>query len=283
MSKNVPLVSILIPNHNRCEYLGDCLESALGQSYPNIEVIVIDDGSTDDSLVVLERYKKNIQLISTSNQGAAAARNIGISNAKGKFIAFLDSDDTWALDKISLQIDRILKTDCDLVYCSGNVIEGNEISGQIITAQFSGNCYSYFKQFPTRAIIVLGCSGALLRASHLEVSGNFDETFYGAAEDWDFFRRYCKSASVELVPEALINYRRHKASISQRPIIDWYHGNAKAVKKLIAEDPEIGLLESKIIWTKFQIIALKTCIKNVEIKLALKVILELFLPTYRRG
>ena len=283
MSKNVPLVSILIPNHNRGEYLDDCLESALGQSYPNIEVIVIDDGSVDNSLEVLEKYKKSIQLISTANQGAAAARNIGISRAKGEFIAFLDSDDTWAVDKISLQIDTILKKDCDLVYCSGNIVERNEIVGKMITAQYSGNCYSYFKQFPSRAIIVLGCSGALLRMSHLKISGHFDETFFGAAEDWDFFRRFCKTASVEFVPEPLINYRRHEGSITQRPTIDWYRGNAKAVKNLIAEDPEIGPLESRVIWTRFQIVALKTFIKGKEINLALSAILELFLPTYRRA
>ena len=282
MSKNVPLVSILIPNHNRSEFLDECLGSALGQSYPNIEVIVIDDGSTDKSLEVLEKYKKYIQLISTSNRGAAAARNTGMSNAKGEFIAFLDSDDTWSPDKISIQIDKILKEDCDLVYCSGNIMEGNEITGQTITAQYSGNCYPYFKRFPTRAIIVLGCSGALLRTSHLKNSGNFDETFFGAAEDWDFFRRYCKSASVGFIPEALVNYRRHESSITQRPTIDWYRGNTKAIKNLIAEDPEIGPVESRMIWTRFQIVGLKTFLKNREIELALRTILALFLPTYHR-
>jgi len=261
--------------------LEECLDSALGQSYPNIEVIVIDDGSTDKSLAVLEKYKNCIQLISTSNRGAAAARNIGISNAKGEFIAFLDSDDTWAVDKISLQIDKILKNDCDLVYCSGNIMEGNELTGQTITAQYSGDCYLYFKQFPTRAIIVLGCSGALFRASHLEISGNFDETFFGAAEDWDFFRRFCKSASVGLIPEALVNYRRHEGSITQRPTIDWYRGNTKAIKNLIAEDLEIGPVERRLIWTRFQIVALKTFLKSREIKLALTTILALFMSTYR--
>ena len=113
MSIRTPMVSIVIPNYNCSEFLVECLESSLGQSYQNTEVIVIDDGSTDRSIQILLKYKKQIQLISTSNQGAAAARNIGISKAKGEFIAFLDSDDTWELDKISLQMD-LLKTQSQL-------------------------------------------------------------------------------------------------------------------------------------------------------------------------
>lgn len=279
MSKDMPLVSILIPNYNGGEFLDDCLQSALGQSYQNIEVIVIDDGSTDQSKEVLLKYENQIRILSTSNRGAASARNHGISKAKGEFIAFLDSDDTWTANKISLQLAKMLDDGCDLVYCSGSFMDRSGIRGPEIKAQYSGDCYSYFKLFPTRAIIVLGCSGAIIRASLLKITGNFDESFPGAAEDWDFFRRFCKHAIVGFIPEALVNYRRHEKSITQRPLTDWYHGNTKAIRKMFAQDPEIRFLESRTIWTKFQIVALKTFIRNRDIRLTCRSFLALFLPS----
>jgi glycosyltransferase involved in cell wall biosynthesis len=279
MSEDMPLVSILIPNYNGCEFLDDCLESALGQSYQNIEVIVVDDGSTDKSKEVLLKYENQIRIISTSNRGAAAARNRGIFKAKGEFIAFLDSDDTWTANKISLQMEKMLDDGCDLVYCSGSLMDRSGKRGSIIRARYSGDCYSYFKKFPTRAIIVLGCSGAMIRSSLLKITGNFDESFPGAAEDWDFFRRFCKHGIVGFVPEALINYRRHEKSITQRPLTDWYDGNAKAIRKMIAEDPKIRFLESRNIWTKFQLVALKTFFRNRDVRLTCRSFLAIFLPS----
>lgn len=278
MQVYTPLVSIVIPNYNCGDFLAECLDSVIAQDYRNLEIIVVDDGSTDNSKHVLISYIDRIRLISTANQGAAAARNVGISNAKGKFIAFLDSDDVWEPNKIDLQVKKMVAEGCDLIYCSGKDFNANEKSGKIIEAKYAGNCYPYFKEFPARSIIVLGCSGALLRSSLLQKSGYFDETFLGAAEDWDFFRRYCKYAKVDFLPLILVHYRRHEGSIMSRPTIDWYYGNAQAIINMFRDDSEIGFLEKRRIWAKFNLSALKTFIKCKEGNLAVTAFFGVFLP-----
>jgi glycosyltransferase involved in cell wall biosynthesis len=277
---SIPMVSIVIPNYNCGEFLIECIQSAINQTYPNTEIIVIDDGSTDDSVEILSLYKEQVALIKTSNKGAAAARNLGISIAKGEFIAFLDSDDWWTADKISRQVVKMTQDNCDLVYCSGiEVIQGkSEVKTNL--AEYEGDCYPLFKKFPTKAIIVYGCSGAVIRSSNIEISGNFDESFGGAAEDWDFFRRYCKEAKVGFISDPLLSYRRHAASVTHRPVSDWYYGNMRAVRNLISEDLNIKFIESRIIWTKFQLVAMKTFVNAKDLKLCLRAIVALFEPVY---
>ena len=264
-----PLVSVVIPNYNCGDYIADCLESVIAQTYSNFEIIVIDDGSTDNSSQVLSNYVSRVQVIYTQNQGAATARNLGIASAKGEFIAFLDSDDIWAADKLERQMSLMLTGGNDLVYCSSREFYSDGTVGAIKIAQYRGSCYAYFKQFPTRAIIVQGCSGAVIRSSLLDISGEFDSAFLGAAEDWDFFRRYCRYAKVEYISDVLVHYRKHSSSIMSRPVFDWYSGNMKAVANMLADDVEIGLIEKRFIWIRFQYIALKEFLKIRHFRLAL--------------
>lgn len=106
--KKEPLVSVVIPNYNCGKYIRETLESVINQNYKNIEIIIIDDCSTDNSMEIVKKYQKidlNIKVeIMKSNQGAAICRNRGIELAKGEYIAFLDSDDLWNENKISKQI-----------------------------------------------------------------------------------------------------------------------------------------------------------------------------------
>jgi glycosyltransferase involved in cell wall biosynthesis len=98
-----PLVSIVIPTYNRAELVGEAIESALRQTYSACEIIVVDDGSTDETPTVLSRYGSAIQTARTANRGCAAARNTGIGLARGPYLAFVDSDDTAPPDKLALQ------------------------------------------------------------------------------------------------------------------------------------------------------------------------------------
>lgn len=107
--KHEPLVSVIIPAFNASETIISCLNSVILQTYSNIEIIIIDDGSTDNTLDIVKEYKEienitNLQIVSQINSGPSAARNLGIKMATGEFIAFLDSDDTWTLNKIEKQI-----------------------------------------------------------------------------------------------------------------------------------------------------------------------------------
>jgi glycosyltransferase involved in cell wall biosynthesis len=263
------LISVVIPNYNCGAFLKECLDSVISQSYRNLEIIVVDDGSTDNSLDVLSDYLGVICLTKTSNKGAASARNLGLSLAKGEFVAFLDSDDVWQPGKLELQINKIDDENCDIVYCSSREYFGGSKFGDLHLAKHEGHVYKFYRRYPARAIIVQGCSGALIRKSVFDLSGNFDETFTGAAEDWDFFRRCSRVVSIGFLPEALVYYRKHGSGIMARPTTDWYLGNSKAITKMFFEDPNIRYLERRWIWMKFQFSASKTFLKNCEIKSAI--------------
>lgn len=273
---NFPLISVVIPNYNNGRFLIECLESVLIQTYENMEIILVDDGSTDNSLQVLHLYEDKIGLISTENRGASAARNTGILMAEGEFIAFLDSDDMWEPTKLELQMEMMIGGDYDLIYCSGRDFFSTGVDGNLNKAQFTGNCYKYFKQYPATDIITLGCNSALLRKATLRESGLFDESFLGAAEDWDFFRRYCRNAKVGFLPNVLVKHRKHESSIMARPTLDWYLGNSSAIVKMFNDDLEISFFEKRRIWAKFQYTALKTFIIRREIMLAVRVLFREF-------
>jgi len=103
--KNMPLVTAVIPTFNRGWCLAEAVTSVIDQKYPAMEIIVVDDGSTDNTSQVLEPYMDNITLLHQKNTGVSAARNFGIRQSSGDFVAFLDSDDRWTPDKITCQVD----------------------------------------------------------------------------------------------------------------------------------------------------------------------------------
>lgn len=260
-----PLISVVIPNYNGMLYVEEAVESALNQDYQNIEVIVVDDGSTDGSQKLLRKYENRIRLIETENRGAAAARNTGMKVARGELIAFLDSDDLWKSNKLTRQVQKMVEEDSDLVYCHGQEFGNPSVGNGLRLALYSGDCYSYFKRNPGRAIIDMGPSTALLKKNLLALSGDFDISFTGFAEDWDFFRRYCHVAKVSYCDEVLVMRRNHGNNLSDRSLDDFYIGNVRAILKMFEEDPSIGVLERRTIWIKFHFMSAKAFIKSGNI------------------
>lgn len=115
-----PLVSIVIPVYNVENFLADTMESVINQTYKNLEIICVDDGSSDNSLSVLNFYSekdKRIRVITQKNSGVSAARNHGIKEAKGKYICFLDSDDFMHPQNVELQVQALIEKDLDIVCC----------------------------------------------------------------------------------------------------------------------------------------------------------------------
>jgi len=104
MNSLIPDISVIIPTYNRDEFVTKAVDSVLSQSYTSYELIVVDDGSTDNTREVLKPYMDRISYIYQENAGVSAARNAGIMAASGRWIAFLDSDDTWMPDKLARQI-----------------------------------------------------------------------------------------------------------------------------------------------------------------------------------
>jgi glycosyltransferase involved in cell wall biosynthesis len=99
----VPAVSVIIPTHNRWPMIAEAVESVLAQSFRALELIVIDDGSSDGTVDRLQKYAASLRLISQERRGVAAARNYGVRSAQGRYVAFLDSDDLWLSDKLEIQ------------------------------------------------------------------------------------------------------------------------------------------------------------------------------------
>ena len=247
MTSNLPLVTVIVPSYNYLRYIDKCLESVINQDYPNIEIIVIDDGSTDGSVEYLKGLGGLIKVIQQKNQGVSIARNHGLLESKGEFIAFLDADDFWDTSKISKQMDMVLSTDVDLVYSGVNLVAPNglEITGNI-NPQYEGDCAPYFRQYPTRAIVTLGTSNALFRKTILAQSGILDEKLSISA-DWDFFRRFCDYGRVSKLNENLTFYRQHPDNMSTYSN-SFITDTIRSIRKMLSDD-----LHKSSYWSRIKI------------------------------
>lgn len=229
-----PLVSVIIPNYNYAKYISEAIKSVLQQTYSNLEVIVVDDGSTDNSLEVLEQFKGKISVLSKTNGGVSSARNFGISVSNGDFICFLDADDCWLENKISKQLELAISRELGLIY-SGYFHCNSKLSPEEeIIPRYSGNCESLYRKFPGSAIALLGTSTALIRKDVLGSVGLFDENLNTSA-DWDFLRRASKITDFGYTQETQVMYRRHGSNMSAGSIKSYYSDNERAVLKMVAE------------------------------------------------
>jgi len=124
----LPLVSVVIPVYNVEQYIQEALDSVLAQSYQNLEILIIDDGSPDKSISIIKQNYRDprIRIIRQDNRGLAGARNTGIRNAKGCYVAFLDSDDFWQANKIELHLEVMRKNpNCGVSFCSSSFVNEN--------------------------------------------------------------------------------------------------------------------------------------------------------------
>jgi len=201
-----PLVSVVIPSYNYGHLISDALDSALDQTYKNLEIIVVDDGSKDDTKNVVKKYGKKIKYIHQENRGLSAARNKGIKNANGEFIAFLDSDDIWFRNKIEAQVTEMEKDDrIGLVSCSMQEID--EEGGVIrdITYKDYNNEDDLFAELIQKNI-VSGGSSAIVRKNCFDQVGLFDENLQPAA-DWDMWLRIQQQYKVKIIEQVLVKAR----------------------------------------------------------------------------
>ncbi|HEX7190041.1 MAG TPA: glycosyltransferase [Thermoanaerobaculia bacterium] len=203
-------VSVIIPAYNYGRYIAEAIDSALAQTLPPVEVIVVDDGSTDTTAEVLARYGDRIQVVRQTNQGVAAARNRGIRMAQGEYIAFLDADDIWKPRKLELQIARFeADPSLGLVRCD---IEAFDASGRIETRvqQEEGYVASALLRF--EAGINPAASTIVVPKWVAEEIGGFDVRL-PPSEDWDFCYRVATRYPFGHVAEALVCYRLHGCGI----------------------------------------------------------------------
>lgn len=209
----MPKVSVIIPTYNCKEYVTIATESVLAQTFKDYELIVVDDGSTDETSQVLEQYEDRITYIYQENRERSAARNTGIRASSGEYLAFLDADDTWLPNKLEQQV-TILDQDSDIVltYCQALYIDscGNPVQylGKWATLDDQPNIViaDQSRELILGNAVVGGGSTVMVRASLLTAIGLFDETL-SYPEDWDLWARLSRQGPFAYIPKPLACYR----------------------------------------------------------------------------
>jgi glycosyltransferase involved in cell wall biosynthesis len=214
----MPKVSVIIPTYNRRNFVAKAIESVLHQSFDDLEVIVVDDGSTDGTCQSLEPYRDRIRYIFRENGGASAARNTGIEAAQGEWLAFLDSDDEWTPDYLSKQIRTagqmpgicMQTTDCLFVGLDGRTNRFFEMNGSL--GEFKNEDYLMPAE-PFSFIVKHGpwqVGATIIRAEAIKEAGLFD-TSLKLSEDFDLMARVALQGPFALIKEALVKiYRREE-------------------------------------------------------------------------
>lgn len=218
-------ISVIIPTHNYARFLPMAIESVLAQTRPADEIIVVDDGSTDDTAAIVARYaERGVRYLYKENGGVSAARNLGIRESRGSLIAFLDSDDEWLPGKLALQVAHM-----DAHPTAGLVTGSDwEIDDAGARAPWLNRRPPVGAQMMYPAILIENNIGTpslvMLRRRCLDRVGLFDEEV-GLAQDWDLWIRLAKEYPVGVVGAPLIRYRRHGASMSSGSVWRRYRSN----------------------------------------------------------
>ena len=253
-----PLISVIIPVYNRAHEIGRALESVRAQVYPNIEIIIVDDGSNDDLKGALAHFRDlPITLLHhQTRQGAGAARNTGVKASRGDYIALLDSDDEWLPGKLDHQLAFLRSRNGEIgLLCSGYILTWDETGRQ--ETRHPQSCATYRR-------LLMGCDlspGSTLFAERLAFDevGLFDEALE-RLEDWDWLLRYLRTSRIDVIPEPMVRiylsprppldivqhstkhlFKKHRAWITQNSIVD----SLKFLSSLLVEGSASAVYEKK--------------------------------------
>ena len=239
----MPKVSVIIPTYNRLPLLEEAVDSVLAQGFEDMELIVVDDGSTDGTAEEMKKYGGRVRLLQPSgNKGVSAARNKGILHARGKYIAFLDSDDLWVKGKLKIQV-AFLDDNPHYPICYTDEIwirKGKRVNPMLKHAKYSG--WIFEKCLP---LCTISPSSAMMRRTLFSKVGLFDEAL-PVCEDYDFWLRVSARFPIFLINRKLIIKRGgHPDQLSQR---SWGNDRYRvvALEKLLSEPP-IGSEERELI------------------------------------
>ena len=219
------LVSVIIPTYNRKKTILSAIYSVLKQTYTKLEVIVVDDGSTDGTGELIKKTIKDERLVYIKlkkNKGQSAARNVGVKRSIGEIIAFQDSDDIWDESKLELQIKKMQDTNYDLIYCAyeyyerdgkkiivPNTTRVKELEGYIYNSLCNGN--------------KIGTPTMIMKRDTFEKMGGFDESLR-SLEDWDFVLRYSQEYTIGYYDGALVHVTKESQGVNalSKRMIDAY-------------------------------------------------------------
>ncbi|MCB1025743.1 MAG: glycosyltransferase family 2 protein [Acidobacteria bacterium] len=215
VSLEAPYVSVIIPAYNIAQFISDTLTSALSQTYKDLEIIVVNDGSDDTEELEKQMtpFIDSVIYAKQENSGASKARNLGIGLSRGRIIAFLDGDDIWEPNYLQLQVDHLVSKELDMVYCDAKFFGENYSSGE-----------TYMETTPSHgavtpvSLIDGSCnvitSGTILKREKLEEFGLFDPRSV-SAQDFDLWFRLAKNdVKIGYQREVLLSYRVSSTSLS---------------------------------------------------------------------
>jgi glycosyltransferase involved in cell wall biosynthesis len=232
-------IDVIIPVYNGADFVSDALSSALGQSLPPRRVIVVDDGSTDATPVILSAVRDpRLLVLRKANGGLSSARNAGLQAAESDWVAFLDADDVWLPRKLEFQslVVRASTPDLALVYCDYDEIDAAghpmergagsfrldpTVRGRVIARLWEGN------------LVCSSGSGVLVRRAIFDEVGSFDEGLK-ICEDWDMWLRIAEAGTFDYCPRVLVHLRRHPDSMQ-----------ARSAKRILAGEMEVYLKQAK--------------------------------------
>jgi glycosyltransferase involved in cell wall biosynthesis len=213
-------VDVVIPVRDGARYLSHCLGSVMAQTRPVRAAVVVDDGSSDATPEILADYQRRwpaLEVVRTGKRGLPHARNAGIARCGAPLIAFLDSDDVWAADKLERQRDLFASRGASvgLVYCGYSLIDerGHPSDRSVIPPRLRGDV---LPELLVGGNLISGSgSAAVVRRSLLERAGGFDESL-SFAEDWDLWLKLAELCEVDFVPAPLVAIRLHGESMQHR-------------------------------------------------------------------
>jgi len=216
-----PLVSVVVPAFNAESTIAMTLQSVISQTYSNVEIVLVDDGSTDGTADIVARLRSRnvpIRYEYQPNRGVAAARNLGIAVARGEFIATLDADDLWHPAKLQRQVERMIEAGSDtaMVYSWCSWVDEN---GKTIAYAPPKAVEGAILPYLCLGDIVLSCSNGLFRTDALRAIGGFDETLRArgaqGCEDWKLYMEIGARHRIAVVRDYLVRYRRSSRSMSE--------------------------------------------------------------------
>lgn len=195
MIQKIDMVSVIIPTFNRAWTLNRAIDSVLAQDYKHMEIIVVDDGSTDETPEVLAGYKDEIRILVQENKGVSAARNLGIKESRGHFIALLDSDDAWEKNKLSCQVD-FFQSNPGAMICQTEEVwirKGKRVNPKKKHKKPSGMIFE-----PSLKLCLVSPSAVMIRKQLFDQKGMFNEAF-PVCEDYDLWLRISHDTPVYLI------------------------------------------------------------------------------------
>ncbi len=226
--ESAPRVAVILPTHNRAWCLAEAVESVLAQRFGDFELIVVDDGSTDETPALLSRYGERVRTIRQEHRGVSAARNRGIAASRSPLVAFLDSDDLWLPEKLSRQV-AFFEEHAEAVVCQTEEIwvrNGRRVNPRLRHRKPSGWIFE-----PSLELCLVSPSAVMARRELFADVGLFDETL-PACEDYDLWLRVSLRHPVFLLPEpGVVKRGGHADQLSRTWGLDRYR--VRAIEKIL--------------------------------------------------